>query len=1156
MKRKGLVNLKLTRHLVHILVAVGLVLGVGALVGAKSNSATNYTPETQTDLVVINKFQNSEIDSPLFSPSEWDEGLTLDQDETGYDSRRSVILGPVHSDHPFNAYNMRWKADLPEHTDLTLETRYSDDASTWSGWKRVLDPTAELDDQGRDDGIGLQAGKDGVYTYGDLFFVDNEKGLAEYIEIRVTLKTDDEDYTPTLDDMVIEFINTYDQTTTNQVSTAKAASTIPTVISRSQWGANEAYLDWTPRYQAPTKFFIHHTVTANNDPNPAATVRAIYYYHAVTRGWGDIGYNYLVDSQGKIYEGRKGGNGVIGAHTLSYNSGSIGIAVLGDYRSGSLATATRTSIENLIAHRSYLNAINPIAKWTAGSPKPGTKHNISGHRDAGNTTCPGDNVYSKLSTIRSNTNQKYLTFQGPYRLVKSPDAGSVYLLADGESQIRYIPNPDIFKNWGFLWTQVETIDLSGYSAGPVFGNVIKNSSEEIYLLNKSVKYRIPDADTLAGWGFDSNDVVQLPNGLLDFYLGSDQTLSVLVKELGKTSVFHVRDGQKLHIRSMLALTQWGFDPNTIQTIPNSVISVLGAGPAISHVVKSPDASAVYLIDKSSKVKVKDSAAMQRWNLSFADVTVIDQSLLDEFTTDPNLLDRQAKVLSGTSIYYIHNGNRYHIPSAPVYFAWGYSWGTAPELTADFLVRYPQKNSLSKLVKSAGGTSVHLITSGSKWHILNMASFIAWGFDSNEVGELPASLIDEVPLAGELSNLIQYQGESSVYLLEDQKLRYIPSSSLFNTLGFSWDDITTPSVEVIDAYTTVGTPLYPLMKANNSSSVYAISSSAKHHITSSQSFNAWGFDWNYISEVDPSIVESIATGPALPSANSIVRVNSTNQYRIYDTNNVKLSDVDANTESRSGYAGGIYFVKQGATFFKASSLPIRFIPVISSNMIRVTSYNDIPSWDPSLNDNIFRGLVEVRYSTTSGKLWVINELPIESYLKGIAETSTTSHATHLKTMTVAARSYAYYHVSNGGKHAGESFDLKNSRKGNGDDQVYKGYGLESRFPALVQAVSDTANKVVSYGGNAVITPYYSRSDGNTRSWQSVWGGPGVPWCVSVPDPDSNGMSLLGHGVGLPGYGALKRAERGDSYQAILSYYYSGTSLKTVGNPNVRIAIYGI
>ncbi|HEX9970175.1 MAG TPA: N-acetylmuramoyl-L-alanine amidase, partial [Acidimicrobiales bacterium] len=103
----------------------------------------------------------------------------------------------------------------------------------------------------------------------------------------------------------------------------------PGVITRAQWGADESMRKAGPSFAPISRLVVHHTATPNGDPDPAATVRAVYAYHVQSRGWNDIGYNFLVDEQGRIYEGRwsrtyaagetptgedAGGRGVIGAH--------------------------------------------------------------------------------------------------------------------------------------------------------------------------------------------------------------------------------------------------------------------------------------------------------------------------------------------------------------------------------------------------------------------------------------------------------------------------------------------------------------------------------------------------------------------------------------------------------------------------------------------------------------------------------------------------------------------------------------------------------------------------------------------------------------------------------------------------------------------------
>jgi hypothetical protein len=205
----------------------------------------------------------------------------------------------------------------------------------------------------------------------------------------------------------VDFIDTLEGPTADQLQ-ARAALADVTVIPRAQWGCDERLgIDnrgaeiWPVRHFPPEKVVVHHTVTANQEANPAASVRAVYYYHAVTQGWGDVGYNYLVDWRGNVYEGRKGGPGVEAGHAYGHNSASIGIACLGTHTSQSITTATRQSLARLIADRArYLDPHG--TSWFVDGEMP----NLMGHRDAmqfrpgQGTSCPGDALYSVLPGLR------------------------------------------------------------------------------------------------------------------------------------------------------------------------------------------------------------------------------------------------------------------------------------------------------------------------------------------------------------------------------------------------------------------------------------------------------------------------------------------------------------------------------------------------------------------------------------------------------------------------------------------------------------------------------------------------------------------------------------------------------------------------------------
>lgn len=207
-------------------------------------------------------------------------------------------------------------------------------------------------------------------------------------------------------------------------------------------------------------------------------------------------------------------------------------------------------------------------------------------------------------------------------------------------------------------------------------------------------------------------------------------------------------------------------------------------------------------------------------------------------------------------------------------------------------------------------------------------------------------------------------------------------------------------------------------------------------------------------------------------------------------------------------------------------------------MEMSDFTRLVSWLPGANDNTFRAQMELRSSQNGSEVWVINELPIEWYLKGIGETSNSSPQQYQRALLTAARTYAMYHVQRGTKHAAQYYTVDATY-----DQVYRGYGAESRDPAVVQAVDATRGQIVTYQGKLAITPYYSRSDGRTRAWTEVWGGSTIPWLVSVPVPDDVGKTLWGHGVGMSATGALQMdAKHGNTYDQILAHFYTGTELR--------------
>jgi hypothetical protein len=189
---------------------------------------------------------------------------------------------------------------------------------------------------------------------------------------------------------------------------------VPRLVTRSGWGADEAIVEEPPEYTGAVHIvFVHHTASGNgyDCTQSAGIVRGIERFHVKSKGWNDIGYNFLVDKCGRIFEGRGGGvhRSVLGAHTLGFNANASAVAVIGDYRSTGIPAAARASVAQLAAYKLGAWSNPPLGKVglvSGGSDRfPAGRtallNRISGHRDTGRTECPGNALYAQLPAIRA-----------------------------------------------------------------------------------------------------------------------------------------------------------------------------------------------------------------------------------------------------------------------------------------------------------------------------------------------------------------------------------------------------------------------------------------------------------------------------------------------------------------------------------------------------------------------------------------------------------------------------------------------------------------------------------------------------------------------------------------------------------------------------------
>ncbi|MGJ5892696.1 N-acetylmuramoyl-L-alanine amidase [Streptomyces sp. V2] len=193
-----------------------------------------------------------------------------------------------------------------------------------------------------------------------------------------------------------------------------------TLLTRAAWGADESLrfaADGTEKW--PTEYYplqtvsIHHTADGSTDPDPAARVRAIYRNDTIGKDFGDIGYHYLIDAAGRVYEGRWSGTDgtpahdatgrlVTAAHIGGFNSGNAGIALLGTLTSTPASAAARASLVGLLAELAARHTIDPLATAVYRNPVSGvtrTVPTISGHKDWAATQCPGT-LHAELPALR------------------------------------------------------------------------------------------------------------------------------------------------------------------------------------------------------------------------------------------------------------------------------------------------------------------------------------------------------------------------------------------------------------------------------------------------------------------------------------------------------------------------------------------------------------------------------------------------------------------------------------------------------------------------------------------------------------------------------------------------------------------------------------
>lgn len=844
-------------------------------------------------------------------------------------------------------------------------------------------------------------------------------------------------------------------------------SNVPIILPRATWDNTptlNSLMTWLPDknaspsdYQPVERIIIHDTgcdtanPTCNNNQDPIATIQAIYRYHAVTRGWGDIGYNYIIDQQGQIYEGRFGGNGSRGAHVFvdktkdNFNFGTIGITVLGNYAKIQPPEAVYQSLTRLVG---WLAATNNLE---AQGTRSSSIWNLLTSEFSG--LYNGPIVVGHKDVEKGNPDPATFDFARIRREAAS-------FAADYKNYVYQVDSlPKVYKI--FSGTRQTYDDLLSYtSAGGIYQKSVAVSQNQVDLFSESRFLRYPDGS--------------------------------LLQVNGQPAVYLIQNGQRRNLNvTAKQFKLLGFDFARVKIVDEAELATYPEGDAIKY---GPD-----------------------------------KQLLSD----------------GQKVFLIQSGKKRWIPSGTLFAALGYSWPKVKKAAADLknyldgaVLTYPD----GTLLRGVGSEITYLVSEGKLRRFVSAEIFLKLKYSWSKVKNIPAEELAYYPLGEYVKykdgTLLRPNDEVNVYLISNGQPQLVDGAT-FKKKKYKWSNVWVIAAQDFHVlYRGAALPgATPLILASPSPTAVP---SPSVTVTPTPSVSAQ-------PSATPSPTPSLQAGVSkmrvaiYEVASPSVTLTANTAFNILD----KAGQIMATKNANENF---VYLISATSTAFA------KIVPQSIDGIVTIASYDDHPAWKPSLNYNQFHGAVEIIYSAKSNKIWAVNELDLEDYLKGIAEISSTDAAEYQKSMVVAARTYAQYYLQKGGKRGADEVYILNNTS---TDQLYKGYAREVLAPSIVAAVNATTGEIITYNGAPIVSAYSSGASelqaSGTKSACVIWG---TKYCGAefsylgggVKDPagatyDNASCTGANHCVGLSGAGARAFAKAGTkNYQEILKYYYPGTEIK--------------
>jgi len=869
-----------------------------------------------------------------------------------------------------------------------------------------------------------------------------------------------------------------------------ADSDVPLILPRAIWEnapSVDGLLDWMPEdkgaqtfqddnpnsngaipdYAPVERVVIHDTgcslasARCNSDTvDPISVIQSIYRDHAKNRGWGDMGYHYIVDRKGNIYEGRFGGNGTRGAHVYdskncrNFNVGTVGVVVLGNYTNSQPPQAATTALAKLVGWLSAANGLDPAdTQKTApvwANPKNGggkcdtnyggftqnyTGPVLVGHNDVElNNSDPGILDIAKLRAQAKNWKEKYADY--------------LYQAKNDKMVVK------------------------------IDGGVIKKIADEIAVLNAENQVKVQK--------INDNQIALFPE--------ANQTMladGTLVKSRTRNEIYVLEAGKRRHISSARLFKKLGYSLANVKVLSDRELLGYAKGDAIVYsdgsLLASEKDGKVYLIKNSEKRYIISSAVFRNNKFKEKDIIKVPEIDLEAYPSGGIV----GNLSEGATVSLSHKA------SAPNY----------------------------------------LIMDGGKKLIPSWEMFDRWKFVRAKIRVISKKDFDLYPDKGELllpdSTLIYEDGKPERYLVYKEKRYWISNYEAFSALGLNKQKAMALSAKEMGKYSSgkavaSADDWRAVLAGKQTTAIVLASVMPIVKLTQTPQISQQ-------PSADQSGDQSIKIGLFSVAASESVSVTADGPFT------VKMGKTGEQKTYASGETAMVNWQNAGDTEFTAQN---------NGTIFTISSYH-FYNWSKTIDFNTFRGNLSLVYSQKLKKIWMVNALPFEEYLQGLGEALNTDSPEYRKAFSIASRSYALFHLQNGGKYGkDEVYHLNNTSS----DQVYRGYAWEAYAPNLVLTTRETAGEVLKYNGKVARAVYSSDSGGTTKNACALWGrefcGADYGYLAGgVKDPEGtvrrDAASLkASHGVGMSATGARRLAELGKTYKEILAYYYKDVAVEKV------------